>query len=238
MFPHKANPIPRVRPAFTPLWHTHSVPPNTGIKTVLFDVGGVLTVPLRETLTKIAADGTMDMAVVGPQFRDSFLGGHDGDSPSHRLERGEIDIDEFVDSLGPARDAVWRLMHPDSPHSLFVHMTAHDGMHGLVDDCRAAGYSTGIVSNIFNEYVGRWDEITNHPGRFDVVIYSCVEGMRKPNRAIFDLALQRAGVTADEALFIDDSADIVAAAADLGFRTVHVVDHDEAIAEARRILAI
>lgn len=214
------------------------MPPNESIKAVFFDVGGVLTAPLRETMTKIAADGTMDMSTVGPQFRDSFLGGHDGDAPSHRLERGEIGINEFVDSLGEARDAVWRLMHPDSPHSLFVHMTAHDGMHALVDDSRAAGYKTGIVSNIFNEYVTRWDEITNHPGRFDVVVYSCVEGVRKPNRAIFDLALRRCGLAAREVLFIDDSPDIVAAAEALGFATVHVDDHDRAIAEARQLLAI
>ena len=214
------------------------MPPNESIKAVFFDVGGVLTCPLRETMTKIAADGTLDMSVVGPQFRDSFLGGHDGDDPSHRLERGEITIDEFVDSLGPARDAVWRLMHPDSPHSLFAHVTPHDGMHALVDDARAGGYSTAIVSNIFTEYVPVWDEITNHPGRFDTVVYSCVEGVRKPNRAIFDLALGRLGLAAGEVVFIDDSADIIAAATNLGFRTVHVADHDDAIAEARELLGI
>lgn len=214
------------------------MPPNAAIKAVAFDVGGVLTCPLRETMTKLSADGTLDMAVVGPQFRDSFLGGHDGDQPSHRLERGEITIDEFVDSLGPARESVWRLMHPDSPHSLFAHVTPHAGMHGLVDDSRSAGYRTAIISNIFTEYLTKWDEITNHPGRFDAVVYSCIEGVRKPNRAIFDLALERLQLTAGEILFIDDSPDIVAAAGDLGFRTVHVADHDDAIAEARMLLGL
>lgn len=214
------------------------MPPNGSIKAVFFDVGGVLTRPLRETMTTIAADGTLDMSIVGPQFRDSFLGGHEGDQPSHRLERGEITIDEFVDSLGAAREAVWRLMHPDSPHSLFAHVAPHAGMHTLVDDARTAGYLTGIVSNIFNEYVAKWDEITNHPGRFDVVVYSCIEGVRKPNRAIFDLALERAGVESHEVLFVDDSADIVAAAKALGFHTVQVDDHDDAIGAARSILGI
>ena len=211
---------------------------HESIKAVFFDVGGVLTCPLRETMTKIAADGTLDMSIVGPQFRDSFLGGHDGNLPSHRLERGEITIDEFVNNLGDARDAVWRLMHPDSPHSLFAHVTPHEGMHALVDDVRAGGFRTGIVSNIFTEYIAKWNEITNHPGRFDVVVYSCLEGVRKPNRAIFDLALARLGLAAHEVLFIDDSPDIVDAARGLGFRTVHVADHEQAIAEARDILAI
>ncbi len=214
------------------------MPPSDSIKAVFFDVGGVLTVPVRETMEKIAADGTLDISVVGPQFADSFLGGHDGDLPSHRLERGEIDIDEFVSHLGEAGDAVRRLLHPDSPHSLFANVTAHAGMHGLVDDLRTHGYRTGIVSNIFNEYVSKWDEITNHPGRFDVVVYSCIEGVRKPNHAIFDLALSRAGLDARQVLFVDDSINIVNAAAELGFHTAHVVDHDKAIDEVRNVLGI
>lgn len=214
------------------------MPPNATIKAVCFDVGGVLTSPLRETFEKISAGGAVDMAKVGPQFRDTFMVGHDGDLPSHRLERGEISMDDFVASLGEAREAVWSLMHPDSPHSLFAHMTGHDGMHRLVDDARNAGYLTGIVSNIFTEYIPRWDEIINHRGRFDSVVYSCIAGVRKPNRAIFEIALSELGVTAPETLFIDDTPDMVSAARDYGFLTVHVDDHDRAIAEARRLLAI
>lgn len=214
------------------------MPPNASIKAVVFDVGGVLTSPLRETFEKISAGGAIDLTKVGPQFRDTFMVGHDGDLPSHRLERGEISMDEFVATLGEARDAVWSLMHPDSPHSLFTHVTPHEGMHRLVDDARGAGYLTGIVSNIFTEYIPRWDEITNHVGRFDSVVYSCVAGVRKPNRAIFDIALDELSVEAHETLFIDDTADMVSAARDYGFVAVQVDDHDEAIAEARRLLAI
>ncbi len=214
------------------------MPPNASIKAVVFDVGGVLTSPLRETFEKISAGGAIDLTKVGPQFRDTFMVGHDGDLPSHRLERGEISMDEFVATLGEARDAVWTLMHPDSPHSLFTHVTPHEGMHLLVDDARGAGYLTGIVSNIFTEYIPRWDEITNHVGRFDSVVYSCVAGVRKPNRAIFDIALDELSVEAHETLFIDDTADMVSAARDYGFVAVQVDDHDEAIAEARRLLAI
>jgi epoxide hydrolase-like predicted phosphatase len=212
--------------------------PYASIKAVVFDVGGVLTSPLRETLEKISAGGVIDLAKVGPRFRDTFMVGHDGDLPSHRLERGEITIDEFVDTLGEARDAVWTLMHPNSPHSLFSHVTPHTGMHSLVDDARRAGYKTGIVSNIFTEYIPRWDEITNHVGRFDSVVYSCSVGVRKPNKAIFDVALAELALDAHEVLFIDDTPDMVAAARAYGFVAVEVADHARAIAEARQLLAI
>lgn len=214
------------------------MPPSESIKAVVFDVGGVLTSPLRETFEKISAGGVVDLDKVGPQFRDTFMVGHDGDLPSHRLERGEITIDEFVATLGEARDAVWTLMHPESPHSLFTHVTPHAGMHGLVDDARRAGYKTGIVSNIFTEYIPRWDQITNHVGRFDSVVYSCSVGVRKPNKAIFDIALAELALQAHEVLFIDDTIDMVTAARNYGFVAVEVADHATAIAEARSILSI
>jgi len=214
------------------------MPPSPDIRAVIFDVGGVLTVPLRETLDIIAARGVVDLSVAGPHFRETFIGGHDGDLPSHRLERGELTMNEFISGLGDSRLPVWQLLHPESPDSLHANMTSHAGMHGLVDDARTAGYKTAIVSNIFNEYVERWDEITNHHGRFDVVVYSCIVGLRKPNRAIFDLALSRLGLPAEQTVFIDDSADVIEAAENLGFRTVHVANHDVAISEARRLLGL
>lgn len=212
--------------------------PSTDIDAVIFDVGGVLTVPLRETLEIIAVRGTVDLTVAGPHFRNTFIGGHDGDQPSHMLERGEMTMDDFIATLGEARIPVWQLLHPDSPDSLHANVTAHSGMHDLVDDARTAGYKTAIVSNIFNEYLDKWDEITNHVGRFHSVIYSCAVGMRKPNRAIFDLAVTRLRYPAERILVVDDSADVIDAAIGIGFRTVHVVDHDSAIAEARELLGL
>ena len=207
-------------------------------RAVFFDVGGVLTVPLSETLAIISARGVVDVATAGARFRETFIGGHDGDLPSHQLERGELSMNDFISTLGESRLPVWQLLHPESPDSLHANMTAHREMHTLVNDARTAGYKTAIVSNIFNEYLERWDEITNPVGRFDAVVYSCVVGMRKPNRAIFDFALAELGLSAREVLVVDDSADVVVAAKSLGFHTVHVINHDTAIAEARELLGL
>jgi HAD superfamily hydrolase (TIGR01509 family) len=45
-------------------------------------------------------------------------------------------------------------------------------------------------------------------GRFDTVVVSDAVGWRKPNRAIFDVALHRLGVAGEECLFIGDRPDI------------------------------
>jgi 2-haloacid dehalogenase/putative hydrolase of the HAD superfamily len=55
-------------------------------------------------------------------------------------------------------------------------------------------------------------------------IISGVEGVMKPDAAIFRLACERYGFRPDEALFVDDSEKNIAAAKALGFHTHHFTD--------------
>jgi 2-haloacid dehalogenase len=56
------------------------------------------------------------------------------------------------------------------------------------------------------------------------VVVSGDEGLIKPDPAIYRLACDRAGLTPEQLLFIDDSAANIAAADDLGFHTLHFTD--------------
>ncbi|BGP13074.1 hypothetical protein JCM10213_000921 [Rhodosporidiobolus nylandii] len=73
---------------------------------------------------------------------------------------------------------------------------------------------------------------------FDEYIESCVEGMRKPDPRFFQLALDRLGVTAEETVFLDDIGHNLAAAAELGIKTIRVKHGKsrEAIAELEKLL--
>lgn len=55
---------------------------------------------------------------------------------------------------------------------------------------------------------------------FDVVVCSGDEGMSKPDPRIFDLTLQRLGLSPPEAVFIDDTEGHVAAARELGMHAM------------------
>lgn len=59
---------------------------------------------------------------------------------------------------------------------------------------------------------------------FDDVVVSGVEGLVKPDAAIFHLACARTGLAAAELVFVDDNAANIAAAQALGFPTVHFTD--------------
>jgi putative hydrolase of the HAD superfamily len=55
----------------------------------------------------------------------------------------------------------------------------------------------------------------------DHVVSSARVGLVKPDPQIYHLAAERAGVPAERCLFVDDSPENTAAAAELGMRTVH-----------------
>lgn len=58
-------------------------------------------------------------------------------------------------------------------------------------------------------------------GRFRDIVISGVEGIVKPDPAIYRLACERLGVSPDQAVFIDDSAANAAAASEVGLTGLH-----------------
>jgi HAD superfamily hydrolase (TIGR01509 family) len=68
---------------------------------------------------------------------------------------------------------------------------------------------------------------------------SAFVGMRKPDREIYELTLERLGdgVAAAECLFVDDVDVNCEAARSLGMRAVHYVEADQAIAKIRAELS-
>ena len=68
-------------------------------------------------------------------------------------------------------------------------------------------------------------------GRFRDIVVSGVEGVAKPDAAIFRITCERAGLAAHEMLFVDDSAPNIEAAHRLGF-DVHLFDDPAALRPA------
>jgi HAD superfamily hydrolase (TIGR01509 family) len=55
---------------------------------------------------------------------------------------------------------------------------------------------------------------------FDVLVFSCVEGVMKPDRRIYEITLERLGSMAGQAVFIDDRQDYIQGAEDVGLNTI------------------
>ena len=55
---------------------------------------------------------------------------------------------------------------------------------------------------------------------FDVLVFSCEEGIMKPERRIYDLTLERLGSRAECSVFIDDRPDYIQGAKNVGLHTI------------------
>lgn len=86
---------------------------------------------------------------------------------------------------------------------------------------KTAGVPVHAISNWSAETFPRAKDIYPFLGLFDVLVVSGTEKLVKPDAAIFNRFLERAGVRAEECIFIDDNAANIAAAAALGFHTEH-----------------
>jgi epoxide hydrolase-like predicted phosphatase len=81
-------------------------------------------------------------------------------------------------------------------------------------------FKTALLSNASPQLVELLDEM-KVTDAFDVIVISGLLGVQKPDPAIYYTALERLGVTPEEAIFVDDFAENIEAARRLGIRTLH-----------------
>jgi putative hydrolase of the HAD superfamily len=90
-------------------------------------------------------------------------------------------------------------------------------------------YQTGILSNAGDQTRHVMEDIF-HLDRFvDDIIISAEEGIIKPDRRIYQIALDRLGAEPDTTLFVDDYPANVKGARDLGMKAVHFIDNKQAM---------
>ncbi len=207
-------------------------------KAVCFDVGGVLTHSMDSVMPESISASGVDFAKLAPIFMEMFVSDSDTDNPGHQLERGEISIDHFVDIMGDMGTEIRKVLHPDSEHFIMAKLKPAQVMHEFVQEVRDAGFATGIISNVISEWLPWWDNFTPSHELFDVVLYSCDVGLRKPSTSIYLSAAQQLNYSPEEIVYLDDFLPMVEAARKVGMRVVHVTDHAAAIAEARELLGL
>jgi epoxide hydrolase-like predicted phosphatase len=207
------------------------------IDAVIFDLGGVLAANGRHT--DFAARFPAEQA---EQVRAIMLGdyGADGDHPWHRLERGEITLQEVRRLNREALAAAGIELPPPTTASggsggAMIEFVVNEPMAELVHELRGEGFRLGVLTNNVAEFKAQWRTMMPFDDLFDDVVDSHEVGMRKPNPTIYQLALARLGVDAGRTAFLDDVLSNVVAADAVGMRGLLVEeDPSEAVATVRR----
>ncbi|MDD9371059.1 MAG: HAD family phosphatase [Acidimicrobiales bacterium] len=186
------------------------------IHAVLFDFSGVLTTSPWPTITA-SAGGDMTF-LTGPYHEDT-------DHPWHRLERGEITIDEWLTAVNAAAEEAGRALDLTPMQTLLTDLAVHDDVVAHIGGLRADGYRTALVTNNVREAEAGWRAMIPVDDLFDVVVDSSSVGMRKPDPAIFTHTLDLlGGVAPNRAVFLDDVESNLVGARLAGLHTILVDD--------------
>lgn len=196
---------------------------------VIFDFFGVLTFNMVEVISyfedreKIGR-GTFLRAWADPRGQELF----------RKLELGQITQTDWNDGFAALIGVA-----PDNLMARYLHdaFPAHQVLK-VARQARAAGIRTAVLSNSlgrepYDPYAG-----FDLHGTFDEVVFSAEHGVRKPDPAIFRLALAKLGVPAEQCLFLDDSEGNLVAAHELGITPLLALDEDEVAGFLRDVLGL
>ena len=179
------------------------------IESIIFDWGGVLIDDPAPGLTRHCAGALgvneEDYVKAYREFEVDFRIGIISENTFWRGVCGELNVPKpSVPSLwGEAFAAVYQ-PKPD--------------MFSLVSLLRKNGYKTALLSN--TEIPAMQYFYRQQYDMFDVLIFSCWEGIKKPGRKIYELALERLGSRPAQSVFIDDKARCIKGAQEAGLNTI------------------
>ncbi len=186
------------------------MPTSIPIQAVIFDIGGVLvrTTDLEPRRRWDRRFGLPDWGVAKIVF----------ESPAAAAATvGQADLEAVWAAAGRALD-----LPPADLAALRADFWRGDVYdHALPAYIRALRprYRTAIISNAWPETRAQHAPHINAE-TFDLILYSAEEGVAKPAPAIYQRALERLGVPAAAAVFVDDMPENVAAARALGLAGV------------------
>lgn len=109
----------------------------------------------------------------------------------------------------------------------------------LIAELKERGYRVIILSNMSREYI---EYLRQKPvyRLIDEELISCEVGLVKPERAMYELLLERFGLDASQTMFVDDRKHNVDAAAELGITPYHFDNYnpERSCDEIRQIVGL
>ena len=205
---------------------------NASLDAILWDFGGVLTTSPFEAFRRYESERGLPT---------DFIRGINATNPDDnawaKFESSRISIEEFdeafrAEALAQGHDVrgrdVLALLSGD----------VRPRMVAALDQCKTHFRCACLTNNVKSGKgpgmatdSARADAIAAVMEKFDLVVESSIEGVRKPEPRAYEIVLERLGTSADRMLFLDDLGINLKPAAAMGMRTIKVVSEEQALAD-------
>jgi HAD superfamily hydrolase (TIGR01509 family) len=196
------------------------------IKAVYFDLGGVIV--RTEDKAPRAALG-MEF---GKSYREMDIAVFENRS-SAEASIGKISEDQHwqnvIETLGLAEADIPRVRAAFFAGDM-IDWDIVNFLRGLRGQIK-----TGLISNAWSG-LRPWMVSQKFDDAFDQLIISAEVGMMKPDADIYQHALEKLGVQAHEAVFVDDVEKNIAACEALGMKGVLFLSAEQALADVKKLL--
>jgi len=182
------------------------------VKTIIFDWGGVLIENPAPAMLSYFADSLgvrkEKLHSVGRNLEQKFI----------KFQKGMASEETIWEKIcfklsiqNPGAPSLWG----EAFRGVYK---PREEMFSLAHALKERGYKTGVLSNaeipaMEYFYEQRYD-------MFDVAVFSCAVGMLKPERRIYEIALEQLETQPNDAVFIDDRKNFIEGAKDVGINTI------------------
>ena len=179
------------------------------VRAIIFDWGGVLIEDPAPALFKYCANA---LGVSEEQYRITF-NIYLNDFQTGRVTEQQfwMNMTKHLNVMMPKADSLWS-------EAFAAAYRPRQEMFAIASQLRKAGCKTAILSNTEKPVAELINKLKYDV--FDVTVLSCLEGTAKPGRKIYEIALERLGVSAEQSLFIDDRQDFIDGAKQVGLQTI------------------
>ncbi len=198
------------------------------IKGFIFDVGGVLTGNIGQPFLEHASEV---LKVGMPKLKKVV------DTEEPNLELGKITALQFWHNVCKKL----KIVYPSNQILLELWLYKYSRNAAIKVDTMAVikklkrlGYSLAVVSNTQNAHakINRKRKLYKY---FNVTLLSCEVGLRKPDKAIFNLTSKKLGIPLKNLIFIDDELRWIKAAKLCKLSTIHFRSANQLKSELKKL---
>jgi epoxide hydrolase-like predicted phosphatase len=194
------------------------------IKSVIFDWGGVLiddpNPGLMQHCAKALRVNRKSYIEAHSKFADDF-------------QKGAVCEEEFWGKIcselnvpTPKVRSLWTVAFKAA------YMSRTD-VYSMAASLKENDYKTAVLSNTELPAMEYFYELRYD--MFDVLVFSCAEGIQKPDRKIYELTLKKLGSQPKQSVFIDDNPEYIDGAKETGINTVLFENIDQVKDELNRL---
>ena len=197
------------------------------IKTIFFDIGGVLIdIHPERTYQYLSDSADVEVSMVKESFP---WDAHD------QYERGVMNNEDWFITYKESLPQPCCLKRSDFWNAWKLLLGEEKNTVNILEALNKQ-YSIWLLSNTNPKHIQ--DEIEKRylfPSLVNGAVYSFDVGVRKPEKEIYEIAMQRANANPQECLFIDDLLENIQAAKQIGIEGVHFISSEQLKQELVRL---